>query len=174
MSTLTLARIPVAGIELLAVDSDGVAMTALRPLCEHLGVDYSAQLKRLKARSWATVAVTATVAADGKPRNMAMVDRRTLTMWLATIDERRVSDSVRPTLVRLQAEAADALDAYFHQGSAVQAAPANQFDVLRSVIDQLEATQREASEAKQIHDPVSQEHAAEYDAIALDLESRTA
>lgn len=40
-----------------------------------------------------------------------MIDRRTLTMWLATLDENRVAEAARPVVVAFQAEAADALDA---------------------------------------------------------------
>ncbi|AMS03208.1 hypothetical protein SEA_NYMPHADORA_49 [Gordonia phage Nymphadora] len=50
---------------------------------------------------------------------MVMVDRRTFTMWLATIDPSRVSETARPIIEAFQAEAADALDAYFHEGGAI-------------------------------------------------------
>lgn len=60
-----------------------------------------------------------------------MVDRRTLTMWLATIDTSRVSEATRPTLEAYQLEAADALDAYFHEGGAINPnATAGQLDNL--------------------------------------------
>lgn len=56
---------------------------------------------------------------DDQRREYTMIDRRTLTMWLATIDENRVSDEARPVLIAFQAGAADALDAYFHEGGAI-------------------------------------------------------
>lgn len=72
-----------------------------------------------------------TVAEDGKRREMSMVDRRTLTMWLATIDTNRVNEAARPTLEAYQLEAADALDAYFHEGGAINPnATADQLDRL--------------------------------------------
>src|SRR5258707_9945114 len=63
--------------------TDGEPVVALRPLCDALGIDYSNQLKKLRSRSWATVVLSTTVAGDGLVRQMAMIDRRTLTMRLA-------------------------------------------------------------------------------------------
>ena len=132
---------------IMAAQQGGRQWAALKPMCETLGIDYSAQLKRLKSRSWATVAMIATVAADGKDREMAMIDSKTVPLWLATVDETRVNADARPTLIAYQREAAGALDAYFNK-RAIVAPAVNQFDVLRAAIDQIEAAQREASEAK--------------------------
>ena len=93
---------------------------ALRPVCEALGLDYASQFKRVQHQSWATVVVMTTVAADGKMREMTFIDRRTFTMWLATIDTGRVKNEHTRELVRTyQCEAADALDRYFNEGAAI-------------------------------------------------------
>lgn len=149
MST-ELVPVPVPGApDLMAAQFDGREWAALKPMCDTLGIDYSAQLKRLKGRSWAVMAVTPMTAADGKAYRTTVVDSGTIPMWLATIDERRVAEEARPKLIAYQREARDALDAYFNKRSV--AAPAvNQFDALRAMIDQLEAAQRDASEAKAI------------------------
>lgn len=147
----TLATIPVAGTPgILGAEIDGKAIAALRPIVEELlGLDYSTQLRKLKGKSWAVLVKMTTTGADGKTYEMVGIDRKTLTMYLATLDEGRVKPEIRPTLVALQAEAADALDAYFHAGIAVRPAqPASQLDILRSMIDQIEAGQRDAAEAK--------------------------
>lgn len=115
----TLATIPFHGTQLVADHNDGNPLVALKPACESIGLAYSKQLQKLKAKTWATVSLKATVGADGKSREMAMIDRRTLTMWLATIEPSRVSVAIRPTLEAFQNEAADALDAYFHEGGAI-------------------------------------------------------
>lgn len=128
-----LATIQVQGSStpLLAAQIDGRPIAAFRPIVEGLGLAYSAQLQKLKAKSWATVSNIDTVGADGKPRGMVGVDRRTLTMYLATLDEKRVKEEHRPSLIALQAEAADALDAYFHDGGAINpSATVDQLDVL--------------------------------------------
>lgn len=93
---------------------------ALRPVCEALGLDVHSQRRRLQKQSWATEVMMTSVAADGKTREMTFIDRRTFTMWLATIDTGRISDEHTCELVRTyQCEAADALDKYFNEGAAV-------------------------------------------------------
>lgn len=145
-----LVPVPVPGApDLMAAQFDGHEWAALKPMCDSLGIDMPTQLRKLNRRSWATVGQKPMVAADGRTREMVMIDAETIPMWLATIDENRVAEEARPALIALQREAKKALDAYFNKRSVV--APAvNQFDVLRAAIDQIEAAQREASEAKAI------------------------
>lgn len=145
-----LVRIAVPGTDapMQAAQIGGRALVAFRPLCDSLGVDPDTQAKKLRSRSWATTVLTTVVAADGRAREMLMVDRRTLTMWLATLDERRVGEAARPRVIAYQAQAAEALDAYFNRRTAAPAM--NQLDVLRAALDQIEAAQRDAAEAKAI------------------------
>lgn len=145
-----LVPVPVPGADdLMAAQFDGREWASLRHMCDSLGIDYVTQLRKLKGRSWATVGQKPMVAADGKVREMALVDSKTIPMWLATIDENRVSVEARPKLIAYQREARDALDSYFNKR--LVAAPAvNQFDVLRAAIDQIEAAQREAAEARSL------------------------
>ncbi|MDC7087812.1 phage antirepressor N-terminal domain-containing protein [Corynebacterium pseudodiphtheriticum] len=116
-----LVTIPVPGTSnpIMAVQYDGTEWVAARHICDALGIEWGAQRNKLKGKLWATVSLIDTVGADGKKREMSMVDRRTLTMWLATIDTNRVSEAARPTLEAYQLEAANALDAYFHNGGAI-------------------------------------------------------
>lgn len=160
MSTeLATITIPGTTATLHATQINGTPFVALRPLCEAIGIDTDSQRRKLQGRSWATTVISTVVAADGKAREMVMIDRRTMTMWLATIDENRVDPAAVPTIRAYQAQAADALDSYFSHGGAI--APANQFDALRAMIDQLEATERTASEAKAL----SIDNGARLDAI---------
>ena len=127
-----LATIPVTGTPgILGAKIDGKAIAAFRPIVEMLGMGYGSQLQKLKGKSWAVVTNIVTTGSDGKTYEMVGVDRRTLTMYLATLDENRVKEDVRPILVALQAEAADALDAYFHEGGAINPdATVDQLDVI--------------------------------------------
>lgn len=127
-----LATIPVAGTPgILGTEIDGKAIAAFRPIVQMLGMDYSSQLTKLKGKSWACMVKIATHDASGRIQEMVGVDRKTLTMYLATLDENRVKDEIRPILVALQAEAADALDAYFHEGGAINPdATVDQLDVI--------------------------------------------
>jgi len=107
------------GDRLLLIDVDGQPHIVLRPAVEALGLDYKNQLDKLRGKSWATVVLSTTVAADGRRREMVTVNVRTFLMLLATIDENRVADAVRPKLVAYQGEVADAIEAYWTKGAAI-------------------------------------------------------
>lgn len=141
-TSAVLVQIPVPGADdLLAVQYDSRRWVALKPMCETLGIDSWTQQRKLNSKSWATTSMMTVVAGDGKTRDMAMVDSRSIPMWLATIDEHRVSEGARPKLIAYQREAADALDSYFNRREA-KVPPMNQLDVLRATLDQIEASQR--------------------------------
>lgn len=98
---------------------DGQPHIVLKPAIEELGLDYSTQLTKLRQRSWATVGQSPMVAEDGKTRSMVVVPTRTFLMLLATVNENRVAEDIRPTLVAFQNETADAIDAYWTEGGAI-------------------------------------------------------
>lgn len=135
MST-DLVAIPVPGTDrqIMAAVIDGKPMVSLRHACEAIGLAHSSQLEKLRRRSWAVVRQEGMTGADGKTYQMAAIDRRTFTMWLGGLDENRVSDEAKPILVSFQAEAADALDAYFNEGGAINP---------RATEDQVERLSRE-------------------------------
>ncbi|WP_052068571.1 phage antirepressor N-terminal domain-containing protein [Rhodococcoides fascians] len=133
-----LVTIPVDGTAGIAATLvDGKPIAAFKPVVEMLGMAYSAQLQKLKGKSWAVVSKFDTTGADGKTYEMVGVDRKTLTMYLATLDESRVKEEFRPTLVALQREAAEALDSYFHDGGAINPnASESQLDTLATKVQQ--------------------------------------
>lgn len=112
-------RVPFHGTSIIT-NADGTQV-ALKPVCEAMGLDYSGQLQRLKRQSWACVGVTPMqLPGDTQHRDVSTVDRRTFTMWLATISADRIKNARAADMVRaFQREAADALDAYFNQGAAI-------------------------------------------------------
>lgn len=116
-----LVTIPVPGTSnpIMAVQKDGTEWAAARHICEALGIDWKSQHRKLESKSWARVVMMTTHDSSGRKQEISMVDRRTLTMWLATIDTNRVSEAARSTLEAYQLEAANALDAYFHKGGAI-------------------------------------------------------
>lgn len=128
-----LSTIPVPGTSapLHALKLNGRPMVSLRHACEALGVDAEGQRRKLKAKSWAVAEIISATGSDGKTYQMTMIDRRTFTMWLATIDTSRISKDALPIVEVFQAEAADALDSYFHDGGAINPrATVDQLDVL--------------------------------------------
>lgn len=98
---------------------DGAPHVVVRPAVEALGLDWKNQHDKLRSRSWATMVQATTVAADGKLRLMTVVPVRTFLMLLATVNEHRVAVEYREALVAFQNETADAIEAYWTQGGAI-------------------------------------------------------
>ena len=99
------------GDALDVVDPKDHPSVVIRSITDALGLDFSAQLKRIKRTSWGnrTVVMTAMVAEDGKTREMATLDVRRVPMLLATIDASRCKPSIRAKVELYQEEAAEAL-----------------------------------------------------------------
>ncbi len=135
--TTEIVRIPFQGTEIHTALVDGEPRVLLRPTLENMGLDASAQLKKLKTRSWATVAETATVAEDGKVRPMSTVSLDTWAMLLANIDENRVNEAVRGLVIRYQMESAQALRDYWTKGGAINSRASE--DQLASIIGRAKA-----------------------------------
>jgi len=109
-----LIPVNVCGTEVLAHPHQSDYLASLKRCCQGLGVSYSAQLKKLKTAGWnPTVAMIATVGQDGNVREMVMIDRRTLVMWLSGINSKKVRPAIRAKLEKFQAECADVLDRHF-------------------------------------------------------------
>lgn len=105
--------------EILSVlGPDGRPHVAAKPIVESLGLDWSAQLQRLKRSSWAST-VMMPMEVDGYTRQLTMVSLRTLLMLLATVDEARVAEAARPRLAAYQSEVADVIEAYWTRGGVV-------------------------------------------------------
>ncbi|MCX4232112.1 phage antirepressor N-terminal domain-containing protein [Streptomyces ortus] len=112
---------------------DGQPHIALKPAIEDLGLSYAAQYRKLQTRSWASIAQTAMqMPDDDQVRNHLTVPVRTFLMLLANVNENRVAESIRPTLVAFQNETADAIEAYWTQGGAIN--PRASGDQLDSLI----------------------------------------
>lgn len=113
---LALVPVPFEGTIIEAAlngDDRTTIRVAVRKFCDDVELDAGAQLRRLHRTHWATVAMMATVAEDGKVREQAMVDLDTFAMWLATIDTARVKESARPLLIAYQKRAARVLREHF-------------------------------------------------------------
>lgn len=112
----TIVRVPFHGDEILTVDHAGKPHVILKPAFEAIGLDAARQIAKVQGQPWATTAVTAVVAADGKVRDMVTADVRTFLMALATIPASRVASRVRAKLVAYQSETADVIEQYWTRG----------------------------------------------------------
>jgi hypothetical protein len=114
----------------------GKDWTVLRRICENLGIDPDSQRRRLARTRWATTVIMTVVAADGSIREQLCVDRRTLLMWLATIEPGRIGVSEVARKVELyQDEVADLLEAHFGGKGGMHLTPAALRDIIRTEIE---------------------------------------
>lgn len=120
MTSNSISQVPFNGQIIEAQKQGDSVFVALTPICNNLGLDAKSQRNRIDRQPWATGVMMTSVGADGKQHEMFMIDRRTFTMWLATIDTSRLkSEAAKDVVVAYQKEAADALDRYFNIGVAV-------------------------------------------------------
>jgi len=101
------------GIEIEAVERDSMPFANLRRMCESLGVAHQRQLEKLKAVHWAVVTMMVTTGIDGKRYEMSFLSADSIPMWLATINESKVAEHVRPLLRELQLNCRDVLYRHF-------------------------------------------------------------
>lgn len=119
-NSTTVATIPFHGTNIQSVEIDGKPHVFFKPMVDTLGMDNRSQLRRLENKSWASmVKMTTQLPGDTQRREHTTIDLRTLTMWLATIDENRVSEEARPLVIAYQSEVADAVEAYWTKGGAI-------------------------------------------------------
>lgn len=120
MDSTNTVEVRVPGSSLPLYTDGKTEAVAMKPIVDHFGLDWASQFTKLKAKSWACmVKNTMQLPGDTQRREVICVDRRTLTMWLATLNENRVRADKRDELIAYQSEAADALDKYFHEGAAI-------------------------------------------------------
>lgn len=82
----------VNGISLQVVQDEREQLVAVKPVCEILGVDFSAQRAKLKEHPifGSTMVLSTTVGADGKEREMVCIPLQFFPGWLFSINESNV------------------------------------------------------------------------------------
>lgn len=119
-------------------DEDGTVQIVFRPAIESLDLNVKTQMDKVKSRSWARTSLRdLRLPGDPRTREWLVVDRKTFTMWLATINENNLAEEKRQVLISYQAEAADALDKYWHEGGAINP---------RATVEQLDRLDHEVKE----------------------------
>lgn len=89
------------------------AEVSIRRVCENLGVSTEGQLKKLKSKAWAVMNQKFMTGSDNKVYEVATITLKSLPMWLATIDPRKVKEQFREKLAKYQQECADVLANHF-------------------------------------------------------------
>lgn len=116
------------GDTITAVNVDGVWYVPLRPMCENIGIDWSAQRRRVNrdlilSELGTSVAVTTTDVTAGSDRpktsHMIALPLDALNGWLFGVNASRVDESIRDDLLRYQRDCYKVLHKAFSQGEIV-------------------------------------------------------
>lgn len=101
-------------------DHLGDRFVAMRPIVEALGLDWSAQYRRLQRDDVLADAsrLMATVAEDGKDREMVAIQEHMFQGWLFTLQVSRTKPEIQEKLHQYRRECFDVLHSYFTEGAA--------------------------------------------------------
>ena len=102
-------------ISLQVVADEREQLVAVKPVCEILGVDFSAQRAKLKEHPLygSTMVLSTTVGGDGKGREMVCIPLRYFPSWLFSINPNNVKEEIRDKLLEYQIKCNDVLYNYF-------------------------------------------------------------
>lgn len=93
-------------------DEQGEVWVSLRRVCESLGLDPTGQVQRLKRQPWANTCMMHVLDSAGRNFEQTGIHLRSLPMWLATVEAKRVREEVRPKLILFQSELAEVVADY--------------------------------------------------------------
>ena len=103
------------GKQIMTTEVNGEHYVAMKPVCENIGLDWSAQLKRIKRHLVldSTMSVMDMVAEDGRSRKMVMLPLKSIHGWLFSVNENRVYPEIKERLIIYQKECFDVLHEYW-------------------------------------------------------------
>ena len=104
---------------LMAAVIDGVPHVAMKPICENIGLQWEAQLKRIKRHPVLNkgMSMMDIVAEDGKIRGMVTLPIKLLNGWLFGVETNRVNENAKELLISYQEECFDVLANHFQSSS---------------------------------------------------------
>lgn len=103
---------------ILAIDNEGTHYAALRPIVENIGLDWAAQLQRIKRHpvlNTSVVVITTQMEGDDQNRNVVCLPVDMLNGWLFGVDVNRVRPELRERLMQYQRECFQVLNAHFNR-----------------------------------------------------------
>lgn len=133
----------------IVVISNGEKRVAIKPICEILGVDFSAQLQRIKNDEilGSTVVLSPTVGADGKEREMQTIPFKFVFGWLFTINPKNVSPAAKEAVIKFKLECYNALYNHFTRQAEFLQQRQNAVDAL---LEQYDDARRNFKDAEKI------------------------
>lgn len=108
--------------EILTFEQNGIQYTAMKPICENIGIDWESQRQRIN-RDDVLKSVACMIKAtglDGKIYEMLSLPIQFLNGWLFGVDSRRVkTEKAKEYLAKYKLECYQVLHDYWHKGEAV-------------------------------------------------------
>lgn len=106
---------------ILTAQQDGIIYTAIKPICENIGLAWNAQLERINRDEVlnSTVRMIRMVANDGKNREMLCLPIHYLNGWLFGVDVSRVKAEIKDKIITYKKECYQALFDYWNKGIAI-------------------------------------------------------
>lgn len=103
------------GVDIVTVNQDGETYVPIKPICQALGIDFSAQYNKLQSDETlsSTIAIIAMVGADNKEREMVCLAVKFIYGWLFTINPGKVDTEAREAVTRYRRECYDVLYDHF-------------------------------------------------------------
>lgn len=107
------------GQSLITIEKDGIAYTAIKPICENIGLHWRGQRERILREEVLSegVRVIRTPSAGGD-QDMLCLPIEYLNGWLFGVDTKRVKPEIKPALLMYKKECYKVLHDYWHTGQA--------------------------------------------------------
>lgn len=122
--TTSIDTVEFLGKALTVITTETQQLVAMRPICEGIGLDWKAQLDRIKrdeVLSTSVVMMTTQLPGDSQTRSVACLPLEMLNGWLFGVEVKRCRQAIRPALIRYKRECYAALAAYWQKSPAPNA-----------------------------------------------------
>lgn len=105
---------------LITFEQNGTYYTAMKPICENIGLEWGSQYNRIKRDDVlsSVIFIMKTTGNDGKDYQMICLPIEYLNGWLFGIDVNRCKPEIRETLIKYKKECYQALHDYWFKGKA--------------------------------------------------------
>jgi hypothetical protein len=132
------AQVEFRGRQLLTIEDGGEIYVALRPVAEHLGLNWKKQLQKLKGKGGYLKVLP--LETSGGVQETSCIPLRRINGWLFSINPSRVKPQYRDSIVAYQDECFEALFSYWHAGGAINPrAHQEQIEALRAELELVQA-----------------------------------
>ena len=104
------------GVEIFAETKDGDVFVPIRPICQALGIEFSAQRIKILSDEFysSVVSENDTTGADGKQYEMTCLPLMYAMLWLGSINPSKVKPEAKEAVMKYKLECAKAIHFHFY------------------------------------------------------------